>query len=49
MDHVRGAHGVPWDVKSTSLEKFVPPTPPMDSSAPGVDGIAGGKSFRDID
>ena len=25
MDHVRGAHDVPWDVKSTSLEKFVPP------------------------
>ena len=24
MDHVRGAHDVPWDVKSTSLEKFVP-------------------------
>ena len=25
MDHVRGAHDVPWDVKSASLEKFVPP------------------------
>ena len=25
MDHVQGAHDVPWDVKSTSLEKFVPP------------------------
>ena len=25
MDHVRGAHDVPWDVKSTSLEMFVPP------------------------
>ena len=24
MDHVRGAHDVPWDAKSTSLEKFVP-------------------------
>ena len=24
MDHVRGVHGVPWDVKSASLEKFVP-------------------------
>ena len=24
MDHVRGAHDVPWDVKSTSLETFVP-------------------------
>ena len=23
MDHVRGAHDVPWDVKSTSLEMFV--------------------------
>ena len=25
MDHVRGAHDVPWDVKSASIEKFVPP------------------------
>ena len=25
MDHVRGAHDVPWEVKSASLEKFVPP------------------------
>ena len=25
MDHVRGVHDVPWDVKSASLEKFVPP------------------------
>ena len=25
MDHVRGALNVPWDVKSTSIEKFVPP------------------------
>ena len=25
MDHVRGAHDVPWDVKSASLEKSVPP------------------------
>ena len=26
MDHVRGgAHNMPWDVKSASLEKFVPP------------------------
>ena len=25
MDHVRGAHDVPWDVKSASLEKFVLP------------------------
>ena len=25
MDHVRGVHDVPWDVKSPSLEKFVPP------------------------
>ena len=25
MDHVRRAHDVPWDVKSASLEKFVPP------------------------
>ena len=24
MDHVRGAHDVPWDIKSASLEKFVP-------------------------
>ena len=47
MDHVRGAHDVPWDVKSTSLEKFVPRY--VDSSAPGVDRVAVGKSFRDID
>ena len=25
MDYVRGVHDVPWDVKSASLEKFVPP------------------------
>ena len=25
MDHVQGAHDVPWDIKSASLEKFVPP------------------------
>ena len=25
MDHVRGAHGVPPDVKSTSLDRFFPP------------------------
>ena len=25
MDHVRGAHDVPWDVKSASLEQFRPP------------------------
>ena len=25
MDHVRGSHDVTWDVKSASLEKFVPP------------------------
>ena len=25
MDHVRGAHDVPWDVKSASIEKLVPP------------------------
>ena len=25
MDHVRGAHDVPWDIKSASLEKFSPP------------------------
>ena len=25
MDHIRGAHDVPWDVQSASLEKFVPP------------------------
>ena len=24
MDHVRGAHDVPWDVKSANLEKLVP-------------------------
>ena len=46
MDHVRGAHDVPWDVKSTSLQKFIPP---WTVSAPGVDGVAVGKSFRDID
>ena len=25
MDHVRGAHDVPWEVKSASLEHFLPP------------------------
>ena len=25
MDHVRGAHDVPWDDKSASIEKLVPP------------------------
>ena len=25
MDHVRGAHDVPWDIKSARLEKCVPP------------------------
>ena len=25
MDHVRGAHDVPWVVKSASIEQFIPP------------------------
>ena len=25
MDHLRGAHDVPWEVKSACLEKFLPP------------------------
>ena len=25
MDHLRGSHNVPWEVKSASLEKFLPP------------------------
>ena len=25
MDHLRGAHDVPWEVKSASLEKYLPP------------------------
>ena len=25
MDHLRGVHDVPWDIKSSSLEKFFPP------------------------
>ena len=25
MDHLRGAHNVPWEVKSAYLEKFLPP------------------------
>ena len=25
MDHLRGSHDVPWEVKSASLEKFLPP------------------------
>ena len=25
MDHVRGAHDVPWVVKSAIIEQFVPP------------------------
>ena len=43
MDHVRGAHDVPWFVKSAIIEHFVPP--PMDSSASGVVGFVEGKSF----
>ena len=25
MDHLRGSHNVPWEVKSACLEKFIPP------------------------
>ena len=25
MDHLRGAHDVPWAVKSASIEQFIPP------------------------
>ena len=25
MDHIRGAHDVPWEIKSASLEHFLPP------------------------
>ena len=25
MDHIRGAHDVPWEIKSLSLEKYLPP------------------------
>ena len=25
MDHLHGAHNVPWEVKSACLEKFLPP------------------------
>ena len=25
MDHIRGAHDVPWEIKSASLEKYLPP------------------------
>ena len=25
MDHVRGAHDVPWIVKTANMEQFVPP------------------------
>ena len=25
IDHLRGAHDVPWEVKSASLEKYLPP------------------------
>ena len=25
MDHLRGSHNVPWEVKSATLEKFLPP------------------------
>ena len=24
MDHIRGAHNVPWEIKSASLEKYLP-------------------------
>ena len=25
MDHIRGAHDVSWEIKSASLEKYLPP------------------------
>ena len=25
MDHIRGAHDVPWEIKSASLEQYLPP------------------------
>ena len=25
MDHIRGAHDVPWEIRSASLEKYLPP------------------------
>ena len=37
---------MPWDVKSASLEQFVPP---VDSPAQGVVGFVDGQSFRDFD
>ena len=45
MDHVRGAHDVPWVVKSASIEQFVPPWPVQrqvwsDSLKPGHSGIS---------
>ena len=49
MDHVRGAHDVPWVAKSASIEQFVPPPPPVDSSASGLVGFVEGKSFWNFD
>ena len=43
MDHVRGAHDVPWIVKTANLEQFVPPW------TASVVGFVEGGSLRDID
>ena len=45
MDHVRGAHDVPWVVKWASIEQFVPPWTVQrqvwsDSLKPGHSGIS---------
>ena len=45
MDHVRGAHDVPWVVKSASIKQFVPPWIVQrqvwsDSLKPGHSGIS---------
>ena len=42
MDHVRGAHDVPWDIKSANLEKFVPPWTVQRQS---LDGFSQALSF----
>ena len=45
MDHLRGAHDVPWAVKSASMEQFIPPwtirrSVWSDSLKPGHSGIS---------
>ena len=46
MDHVRGAHDVPWDVKSASLDVK---SAAVDSSTPGVVGFLETAALGNLD